>query len=206
MAFYAKYVLPRLLHFACGLKPVRLQRAKIIPNAQGRVVEIGIGTGLNLPFYDARKVTGLIGIEPAAQMRAMARAAAARMSFPVEILDADAQDLALASASADSIVMTYCLCSIAQPLRAVKQLHRVIKPAGRLLFCEHGAAPEENMRRWQRRLNPLWKRMCGGCHLDRAIPALLEEGGFRIEQLETMYLPGTPRFAGFNYWGSARAV
>jgi SAM-dependent methyltransferase len=102
------------------------------------------------------------------------------------------------------VLVTYTLCTIPDVLAALRQMRRVLKPTGRLLFCEHGESPDENVRRWQRRLEPAWKAVGGGCHLSRAIPHLINESGFSIDAMESMYLPGTPRFAGFNYWGSAR--
>lgn len=204
MGFYDRYILPRLLNLAMGAKPIRYQRRKVVPLAERRVLEIGIGAGHNLPFYDAAKVREVIGLEPSAEMRTRAMAAAKGAAVPVSFIDLKAEEIPLPDASVDTVHVTYTLCSIPDVGRALQGMGRVLAPGGRLVFCEHGAAPDEGVRRWQDRLTPLWKRIGGGCHLNRPIPDLLAAGGFRIEALETMYLPGTPRFAGFNYWGTAR--
>lgn len=203
MGLYSRYVLPRLIHFTCGLEPTMRQRQKVIPRAAGRVLEIGIGSGLNLPYYDASKVKRISGLEPSVEMARMARQAAERVPFEVELLEEPAEEIPLEDDSVDTVVLTYTLCTIPEPIAALDEMRRVLGPDGALLFCEHGAAPDASVRRWQRRITPVWKRLGGGCHLDREIPALLEAGGFRIEALETMYLPGW-RPATFNYWGSAR--
>ncbi|MDX1503733.1 MAG: class I SAM-dependent methyltransferase [Thermoanaerobaculia bacterium] len=202
MGLYQRYLLPRLIDLSCGTKPVRKQREKVVPRARGRVLEIGIGSGRNLPFYDREKVTRLWGLEPAPEMRRLAEPVAARVGLEVVWLDLPGEEIPLDDGSVDTVVMTYTLCSIPDTRAALRQMARVLAPGGRLLFCEHGASPEPAVRRWQDRVNPLWKRLAGGCHLNREIPALLEEGGFVIEDLETMYTPGW-RPASFNYWGSA---
>lgn len=202
MGLYGKYVLPKLVHFACRLEPAMRQREKVVPEATGEVLEIGIGSGLNLPYYDAEKVQRVRGLEPAPEMMRMAREAAREVDPEVELLEAAAEEIPLDDASVDTVVVTYTLCTISEPEKALREMARVLGPGGALLFCEHGAAPDEGVRRWQRRITPLWKRLAGGCHLDRDIPALLEAGGFAIERLETIYLPGW-RPATFNYWGRA---
>ncbi len=180
------------------------QREKVVPSARGRVLEVGIGSGLNLPYYDADHVERVFGLDPSPEITRMAANAAARAPFEVEFLTAGGEDVPLDPDSVDTVLMTYTLCTIAQYLPALREMARVLKPGGRLLFCEHGLAPDESVSRWQNRVNPLWRRIGGGCHLNRDIPALLVEGGFKIEGLETMYLPGW-RPATFNYWGSATA-
>lgn len=204
MGLYSRYVLPKLIHFTCGLKPMACQRQKVVPHAHGRVLEVGIGSGLNLPFYDRAKVEKVWGLDPDPAMNQMAGKAADAVPFEVEILGLPGDQIPLDAASVDTVVMTYTLCTIPETVPALEQIRRVLKPGGELLFCEHGEAPDESVRKWQGRINPLWKRLAGGCHLDRAIPTLLEEGGFTIRQLDTMYLPGW-RPASFNYWGSASA-
>ena len=203
MGFYARVVLPRLIDAACAAKPIRKQREKVVPLALGRVLEIGIGTGLNLPFYDAAKVDRVIGLDPAEAMLGHARKRSASLPFPVEYLALEGEHIPLDPESIDTVLVTYALCTIAEPIAALEGMRRVLKPGGKLIFCEHGMAPDASVCRWQSRLNPLWRRIAGGCHLDRDIPALIASAGFRIEEIESMYLPGTPRFAGFNYWGTA---
>lgn len=203
MGLYSRFVLPPLLTCACSVKPIRYQRRKVVPEATGRVLELGMGPGLNLPYYDPDKVSAVIGVDPAAELRGRAEQAATGLAFPVEYLTATAEDMPVDAASIDTVVITYTLCTIPDAVSALHAVRRVLKRDARVLFCEHGAAPDANVRRWQDRLNPLWRRIAGGCNLNRAIPDLLTEAGYRVDTLETMYLPSTPRFAGFNYWGAA---
>ncbi|MBK6981568.1 MAG: class I SAM-dependent methyltransferase [Betaproteobacteria bacterium] len=202
MGLYDRHVLPRLVHLACGLKPTMRQRGKVVPQARGRVLEVGIGSGLNLPFYDAAKVSKVWGLDPSQEMIGMARRAAASLPFEVEFIGLPGDEIPLDDASIDTVVVTYTLCTIPDAAAALRQIDRVLRPGGELIFCEHGEAPDAGVRRWQDRLNPVWKRLAGGCHLNRPIPALIEAGGFRITRLETMYVPGW-RPASFNYWGAA---
>jgi ubiquinone/menaquinone biosynthesis C-methylase UbiE len=167
------------------------------------VLEIGFGAGHNLPFYDPQKVSHLWALEPSREMRARARARVVASPLDIEFLDLPGEDIPLQDDAADTVLVTYTLCTIADVARALGDMRRVLKPGGQMIFCEHGAAPDGDVQRWQARLNPVWKSIAGGCHLDRAIPQLIQDAGFRIRDIEVMYLPGTPRFAGFNYWGSA---
>ena len=203
MSAYSEFVLPHIVHFVCGLKPIMRQREKIVPLAQGCVLEIGVGSGLNLPYYDVAKVSKVIGIDPAPEMTRKAERAARRTGIEVELIKARAESIPLPSASVDTALVTYALCTIPETLPALREIARVLRPGGRLLFCEHGLAPDASVRQWQHRLTPVWKRLGGGCHLNRDIPALLEEGGFLVERMDTMYLTGW-RPATFNYWGVAR--
>jgi len=205
MHLYDRYVLPHVVHFACAGRPQMRQRVKIVPRARGRVLEIGIGSGLNLPFYDAARVTKVWGLDPSAKMRAMAARAARDVAVDVELVGLAGEQVPLEAATVDTVVITYTLCSIPEPEPTLREAARVLRPGGELLFCEHGEAPDESVRRWQRRLTPLWSRFGGGCQLGRPIPAIIERGGFRVTGLETMYLPGWP-FASFNYWGAATPV
>ncbi len=204
MSFYDRHVLPKVLDWSCGTKPVRRQRQKVVPLAAGRVLEIGIGSGLNLPYYDPKKVERVIGLDPAEEMLAYARRRSETLPFAVEYLVLDGENIPLEGRSVDTVLVTYTLCTIPDAIAALEGMRRVLKPGGRLIFCEHGKAPDESVLRWQRRLNPIWNRIGGGCNLDRDVPAMIEAAGFRIDALDSMYLPGAPRFAGFNYWGSAR--
>lgn len=204
MGFYSKYLLPRVVHFTCGLKPNMRQREKVVPHARGRVLEVGIGSGLNLPLYDSAKVTKIWGLDPSPEMTRLAEQAARSIQLEIEFIDLPADEVPLDDDSVDTVLVTYTLCTIPETTPALLQMARVLRPGGELIFCEHGAAPDASVRRWQDRLNPLWKRFGGGCHLNRPIPELIEAGGFRIQALETMYVPGW-RPASFNYWGTAVA-
>jgi ubiquinone/menaquinone biosynthesis C-methylase UbiE len=178
------------------------QRQKVVPQARGRVLEVGIGSGLNLPFFDAAQVTKVWGLDPSPELTQVAERAARSVSFPVELIELPGDEIPLEDDSVDTVLVTYTLCSIPDTQPALRQMARVLRPGGRRIFCEHGAAPEAAVRRWQNRLNPIWKRLGGGCQLNLAIPELIEEGGFRIEEMDTMYIPGW-RPASFNYWGTA---
>ncbi|WP_414982167.1 class I SAM-dependent methyltransferase [Congregibacter sp.] len=204
MGFYDRHVLPHFINCACGSKPIMKQREKIVPRATGTVLEIGIGTGLNLPYYDPDKVDRLIGLDPSEASWELAQSRAKGIGFPIEFIGLPGEQIPLAESSVDTIVMTFSLCTIPDPMAALEGMARVLRPGGILHYAEHGRAPDEDVRRWQNRLNRLWGAIAGGCHLNRDIPALLQEGGFHSDDQESMYLPGTPRFAGFNIWGSAR--
>ncbi|MFN3768743.1 MAG: class I SAM-dependent methyltransferase [Ectopseudomonas guguanensis] len=190
MGFYDRHVLPHLIDFACGMGAVMKARAQIVPQAQGRVLEIGIGSGLNLGFYDAQRVEVVVGVDPSAEMQALARERAARCQVPVEMIALELGQIQAADASFDDIVCTFTLCTIPDAVAALREMRRVLKPGGRLLFCEHGLAPDLPVVRWQKRLTPWWRPLAGGCHLDRDIPALIEAGGFQVRELSTGYLKG----------------
>ncbi len=203
MGFYDKHILPRVLDWTCGSEPVQRQRQMVVPLAEGSVLEIGIGTGLNLPFYDGARVERVIGLDPAEPMLRRARPRSEGLPFAVEYLALEGERIPLDRASIDTVLVTYTLCTIADAGAALDGMRRVLKPAGRLIFCEHGTAPDAAVRRWQNRLTPVWRRIGGGCNLNRDIPALIEGSGFVIDKLDSAYLSGVPRFAGFNYWGTA---
>jgi ubiquinone/menaquinone biosynthesis C-methylase UbiE len=199
---YRRFILPRLVHFACGLRPATRQRARTVPAASGVVLEIGFGSGLNLPFYDPAKVSRVWALDPSNQMWHLARERVRRARFPVDFLEARAEDVPLPDRSVDTVVVTYALCTVPGVLDALGEARRVLAPSGRLIFSEHGAAPDEKTRRWQRRLNPIWKPLSGGCHLDRPIPSLLEQGGFRLDELSVEYVSAW-KPASYTYWGTA---
>lgn len=178
------------------------QRRMVVPRARGVVLEVGIGSGLNLAYYEASRVTRVLGLDPSAEMTSMARKVAGAVPFDVEFVELPGEEIPLDDDSVDTVLTTYTLCTIADTESALRQMARVLRPHGKLVFCEHGAAPEPRVRRWQERLNPIWSRLGGGCRLDRRIPQLIEEGGFRIESMEAGYIPGW-RPASFNYWGTA---
>ncbi len=202
MGFYNRHVLPRLLDCACGGKPIRKQREKIVPLAYGNVVEIGIGSGHNLPFYDQSKITKLTGIDP--DENVWKRSAKKRAVFhkPLERLGLSGENIPLADTSADTVIVTYSLCTIPDPVKALKEMKRILKSKGQLLFCEHGKAPEDNIQKWQARIDPLWSKISGGCYTGRDIPAFLDAAGFKVSNMEQDYIPG-PKPLCYNYWGTA---
>jgi ubiquinone/menaquinone biosynthesis C-methylase UbiE len=203
-SLYERLILPYLLDLACGIEPVSRQRQKVVPLAQGRVLEIGIGTGLNLEHYDQNKVKNLVGMDPGLQMHRLAAKRAKKARLAVELVGLSAEKIPYQDGSFDTVLVTYTLCTIPDPVAALKEMRRVLKPGGQLIFCEHGLAPDASVRRWQDRLTPLWSKVAGGCHLNRDIPKLLHEAGFRSADTQAMYLPG-PRPLTYNYWGTAVA-
>lgn len=205
MGLYQRYCVPLLIDLSCGAKPVRKQREKVVPRAEGRVLEVGIGSGLNLPFYDAARVEMVFGLEPDPHIRRKAEKRAKSVPFSVEFLDLPGEEIPLEDKSVDTVLITYTLCTIPDWRLALQQMRRVLKPGGRMLFCEHSRAPDAGVARWQDRLNPLWRPLAGGCNLNRPMTDMITNTGWRIEGLETMYLPGTPKIFGYNVWGTAKA-
>jgi len=204
MGFYNKHILPKLIQSACTQDEIMRQREKVVPLAKGRVLEVGFGSGLNLPLYDASAVEHVWGLDPSLELADMARPLIEAAHFSVEHLASSAEAIALDNHSADTVVITYTMCTIPDVLASLTEMRRVLKPGGKLLFCEHGLAPDKKVQRWQAMLTPVWKRLGGGCHLNRDIPALLKDGGFELEKVESMYVPGW-KLASYNYWGKAYA-
>ncbi len=205
MSFYDKYILPHFLNCACGSKPIVYQREKVVPMAEGLVLEVGIGSGLNIPFYDTSKVNKILGLDPSEELNRMALKVAEDKGIPVEFILGGAEAIPLPDNHVDTVLVTYTMCTIPEVAAANKEILRVLKPEGKMIFCEHGLAPDANVLKWQNRIDPYWEKIAGGCHLNRNIPALITEAGFEIESMEQMYLPSTPKFAGYNYWGTAVA-
>ena len=203
MSFYNDRILPHLINRACSTKPTRKQREKIVHRAYGDVLEIGFGGGLNLRHYDRRNVRRIFGLEPSEGMRKSAARRIAESDIDVELIGLPGEEIPLDDGAVDSVLVTYTLCTIPDVVTALQEMRRVLKPGGHLFFCEHGKAPDQDVQKWQRRLNPGWRRISGGCNMDRDIPALLREGGFDIEDDNRMYVPGI-RALSYNYWGAAR--
>jgi ubiquinone/menaquinone biosynthesis C-methylase UbiE len=201
MSFYQRYIIPRLTHLAMRQKQLLPFRQRVIGAAEGRVLEIGIGSGLNLPLYGGT-VTSVIGLEPSSELLNMARPRAEAAAAPITLLDGSAETIPLDSGSIDTVVTTWTLCTIPNAAQALAEMRRVLRPGGALLFVEHGRAPEPGVARWQDRLDPLWSRLAGGCHLNRKMDGLIGSNGFRIEALDNARLPG-PRTHTFLYVGKA---
>jgi ubiquinone/menaquinone biosynthesis C-methylase UbiE len=202
MGFYQDRILPFVIHTAMRQRNLAAYRRRVVPAAEGRVLEIGIGSGLNLPFY-TRKADHVIGLDPSPRLLSMARQAAGPSMGAVEFVEGSAEAIPLEDRSVDTVVTTWTLCSIPNAPGSLGEMRRVLKPGGRLLFVEHGQAPDAGVRWWQDHLNPAWKRLGGGCHLNRAIATLIEGAGFQFERIETGYMRG-PRPLAFMYEGSAR--
>jgi ubiquinone/menaquinone biosynthesis C-methylase UbiE len=206
MSFYDKYILPSFLNCACGSKPIKYQRSKVVPLAEGVVLEVGIGSGLNIPYYDSTKISAIIGLDPSEELNNMARKVAADNGLEVDFILGSAEAIPLPDNHVDSVLVTYTLCTIPDALSASKEMRRVLKPDGKIIFCEHGLAPDAGVAKWQARIDPYWEKIAGGCHLNRDIPQLIQSAGFNIQSMEQMYLPSTPKFAGYNYWGVATCL
>jgi SAM-dependent methyltransferase len=202
MGFYSDVILPRLCDLAMRNEDLLPIRERVIGAAQGRVLEIGVGSGRNLPFYRA-PVTEVLALEPAPRLVSMARRASRATSIPISFLEASAEAIPVDDHGVDTVVTTWTLCSIPRAATALAEMRRVLRPGGRLVFVEHGLAPDDGVRRWQDRLTPVWRCCCGGCHLNRPIRSMIEGAGFRIDKIETGYIPG-PRPLTFTYEGSAR--
>jgi ubiquinone/menaquinone biosynthesis C-methylase UbiE len=204
LGFYDKYILPKFLNCACGSKPINYQRDKIVPLAKGVVLDVGIGSGLNIPFYNKSKIDYLYGLDPSEELIKLAKPVAKKNEFEIEFLQCGAEAIPLPDNSIDTVLITYTMCTIPDIKLSNSEIMRVLKTEGQLLFCEHGLAPDKNIAKWQRRINPIWNKIAGGCNLNRDIPNLIASSGFKILNMEEMYLPSTPKFAGYNYWGVAK--
>lgn len=203
MGLYNKYVLPKVVDWACQQRPNMRQREKVIPLATGNVLEIGVGSGLNLPIYNRENVKHLTAIDPSKEMWDINTIDPESLPFEFQFIQAFAEDLPPDNNSIDTVVTTYTLCTISDTNKALEEVRRVLKPGGKLIFCEHGKAPDSATQKWQDWINPVWKCLGGGCHLNRDIPLIIEENGFKMINMETMYLPGW-KPASFNFWGTAK--
>ena len=204
MSFYEKKILPKVLDLLCGSSPINYQRKKIVPKVSGNVLEIGIGSGLNLPHYNVSNISNITALDPAEELTDIAKKRISELDLDIDVINCGAEEIPLESKSFDSILVTYTLCSIENLDDSMREIRRVIKDDGTLFFCEHGIAPDLKTKNWQNRINPIWKRLMGGCNINRDIPEIISNSKLEITDLETMFLPGTPRIAGFNYWGTAR--
>ena len=204
MSFYNKYILPKVLNCTCASKPINYQRDKIVPLAEGVVLDVGIGSGLNIPFYNKTKSKQLYGLDPSKELLEIAKPVAEKNQLAIEFLKCGAEKIPLSDNSIDTVLITYTMCTIPDVSLSNSEIMRVLKNNGKLLFCEHGLAPDPNIAKWQKIINPIWNKIAGGCNLNRDIPKLISSSGFKISNMEEMYLPSTPKFAGYNYWGVAK--
>lgn len=202
-SFYEEKILPHVIDCTCSMGQVMKLRSQVVPEAKGVVLEVGMGSGLNLEFYQPERVRHVYGLEPSEGMRRKAQSNLNRSSVRVEWLSLPGEKIPLPESTVDTVVLTFTLCSIADWRAALAQMLRVLKPGGELLFLEHGLSPEPKVQKWQNRLTPGWKRIAGGCHLNRPINELIREAGFEVDELENLYIPKSPKFAAYIYKGRA---
>ena len=202
-ALYEKFVLPKLCDKCCGTKPINYQRNKVVPLAKGVVLEVGVGSGLNIPFYNKNNIEKIIGLDPSEELNFLAKKVAKKNNIEIDFIISGAEDIALPDNSIDTILITYTLCTIPDLDNSMAEIKRVLKSDGKFIFCEHGIAPDQNIVKWQTRINPIWKALMGGCNINRNIPKIISDGGFDITNINEMYLPSTPKIVGYNYWGIA---
>jgi len=202
VSLYAKYILPRLINLAMRNKVAMAERRKFVPLASGTVLEVGVGSGINIPLY-GRDLETLLAVDPSLEIWRLALRRKSRAPFPVEFLACSAESIPLADETVDTVVTTWTLCTIPDPLRALREMQRVLKPEGQVIFVEHGRSPDARVLAWQNRLNPLWNRIGGGCNLNRKIDDLILEAGLRITRMETGYVRG-PKPLTYLYRGLAR--
>lgn len=203
MSFYEERILPHLIDRACSVGQVMKLRQQIVPEARGVVLEVGMGSGINLQFYKPDSVELVYGLEPSEGMRRKASANLERSRVEVKWLDLPGEKIPLADESVDTVLLTFTLCTIPDWSAALQQMKRVLKPGGILLFLEHGESPDASTQKWQHRITPGWRKIAGGCHLNRHIADLIRSAGFEITELENLYVPKTPRIAGYIYKGRA---
>jgi len=204
MSFYEDRILPHVIDRACSMGQIMKLRSQIVPHARGRVLEVGMGSAINMEFYNADQVEMVYGLEPSAGMRRKAQSNLARSRINVEWLDLPGECIPLEDQSVDTVLLTFTLCTIPDWHLALEQMSRVLKPGGELLFLEHGESPDDSIRKWQNRVTPGWKKLAGGCHLNRNIADLIRHAGFDIIELENLYVPKAPKIAGYIYIGRAR--
>lgn len=202
-SWYERNILPKLLCCACGAPAIREQREKLVPRAEGEVLELGVGGGLNLAFYDPAKANSVTGVDPHPELRAIAQAAPRAEGLAVDIRAGEAENLPFDNASFDTVLCTFTLCSVRAPAAVLSEARRVLRPGGKFLFCEHGLSPDAGVSRWQRRLEPLWKRLAGGCHLTRPVTAAIEAAGFKLDEGRRFYVDKTPKPLGWVEQGVA---
>ena len=203
MGLYDDWVLPRIMNLAMGTRSIGEERRRSLAGVTGSVLELGFGSGHNLPYYPAA-VARLLAVDPSALAAKLARKRIAAAPFPVDYVALEGEALAAPDASFDSVVSTFTLCSVRDPAAALGQVRRVLNPGGKFFFLEHGRSPDPKVQRWQDRMNGLQRALVGGCHLNRDIERMLRDAGFAFDELDRHYLEGTPKISGFLTSGVAR--
>jgi len=201
--WYNEHVVPRMIRVACANGAISDRRAQVVPRAEGRVFEIGCGGGLNQPFYDPARVTAFAGLDPSGKLLEYAREQARLKGWNADIRQGFGENIPLADESFDTVVCTYTLCSVDDSAQVLRELRRILRPGGRILYLEHGRAPEPKVQRWQQRIEPAWKALLGGCHLTRPIGQAIELSGFKVQPIDQGYMARMPKFAGWMEWGEA---
>lgn len=204
--WYDAHIMPRVIGCACSTGQVLKRRAMVVPLARGDVFELGCGCGINQQFYDVDTVSSYSGIDPHEGMLETAREAAATIGWQADMRQGVGEDIPFASGSFDTVVCTFTLCTVQNPKQVLSEMRRILRPGGTALFLEHGRAPDTNVAKWQDRIEPVWKKLAGGCHLTRPIFSAFEAAGFEVNELGKGYMPKTPKWAMWNEWGSARKV
>lgn len=204
MSFYEDRILPHVIDRACSMGQIMKLRSQVVPQARGRVLEVGMGSAINMEFYDVDQVEMVYGLEPSEGMRRKAQPNLVRSPIKVEWLDLPGEKIPLENESVDTVLLTFTLCTIPDWNAALQQMLRVLKSGGELLFLEHGESPDDNIRKWQNRITPGWKKLAGGCHLNRNIADLIRQSGFEILELQNFYVPRAPKIAGYIYKGRAQ--
>lgn len=199
--WWDEHGVPRMIKLACGAPQIMKLRSQIVPLAQGDVFEIGCGGGINQEFYNSAAITRYAGIDPGGKLLDYARAAARQHGWDADIKDGIGEDIPFADDSFDSVVCTYTMCSVQDQAQVVREMRRILRPGGKLLFLEHGRAPDAGVAKWQDRIEPIWKPLAGGCHLTRPITSAVRDGGFLVEPMGERYAPGTPKPVGWMEWG-----
>ena len=202
--WWDRHMTPRLIRCCCAQPQILKARSHVVPLASGDVFELGCGGGINLPFYDRSKVTSLCGCDPTPALLDDSKRLVAEAGFAGEIVAGVGEDIPFATDRFDTVVTTFTLCSVDEPARVLEEIKRVLKPGGTAIFLEHGRAPDAAVRAWQGRIEPLWKRMAGNCHLTRPIADAYEGAGFKTDRMGSRYIPKTPRPLGWIEWGVAR--
>ncbi|WP_373487817.1 class I SAM-dependent methyltransferase [Blastomonas sp.] len=203
--FWDRHIMPRMITFCCSQPAVERARSRVVPQATGAVLELGCGGGINIAHYDHARLTSLAGVDPSPALLDAARAKAQAAGLDVDFRAGVAESLPFDDASFDTVMTTFTLCSVQDPGRVLAEMRRVLKPGGTILFLEHGRAPDASAARWQRRIEPVWKKIAGGCHLTRPVSGQFSAAGFRLGDGDARYLPRTPKFLGWVEWGQAHA-